>query len=152
MNLNLIIYQCWYYGSSPNAYWYILAAIGLSEGFQLPVSICNTSLENLTNNKVHNNTAPTPKTKKFQKTLPNLKIAAHYRYIDCNHSVPDFCFASCTNMFSISRVARYNETNKKTSNRGHWSNHHQKGLARCLLLLYIKVITTEVALLREDFT
>ena len=50
MNLNLIIYQCWYYSSSPNAYWYILAAIGLSEGFQLPVSICNTSLENLTNN------------------------------------------------------------------------------------------------------
>ena len=55
-------------------------------------------------------------------------------------------------MFSISRVARYNETNKKTSNRGHWSNHHQKVLARCLLLLYIKVITTQVALLREDFT
>ena len=112
MNLNLIIYQCWYYSSSPNAYWYILAAIGLGEGFQLPVSICNTSLENLANNKVHNNTAP-PKTKKFQKTLPNLKIAALYRYIDRNHSVPDFCFASCTNMFSISRFARYNETNKK---------------------------------------
>ena len=52
-------------------------------------------------------------------------------------------------MFSITRVARYNETNKKTSNRGHWSNHHQKGLARCLLLLYIKVITTQVALLER---
>ena len=88
-----------------------------------------------------------PKTKKFQKTLPNLKIAAHYRHMDCNHSVPDFCFTSCTNMFSISRVARYNETNKKTSNRGQWSNHHQKGLTRSLLLLYIKVITTHVALL-----
>ena len=52
-------------------------------------------------------------------------------------------------MFSISRVARYNETNKKTSNRGHWSNDHQKGLASCLLLLYIKVISTQVSLFRE---